>query len=167
MADEKTNCSFKTCNNIPENGRKICRRCLDRAARKRKERIAKGLCSNCNKPAVIGLKRCGPCGAWRQEYQKARKSSLQAHYRYQNIVYDYYGRQCVCCGEKNEMFLTLDHINGREGTSDKKKTGYTMLAGIVRAIIKGSPRTDIRLLCYNCNCGRERNKGICPHKEIK
>ncbi len=22
-----------------------------------------------------------------------------------------------------------------------------------------------RVLCYNCNCGRNHNKGICPHKK--
>lgn len=25
------------------------------------------------------------------------------------------------------------------------------------------PKGNFRLLCFNCNCGRELNGGICPH----
>jgi hypothetical protein len=29
------------------------------------------------------------------------------------------------------------------------------------------PNDVLRLLCFNCNCGRAKNGGICPHEETK
>lgn len=163
---EVRTCSFVSCKNIPPPGRKLCQRCLDRASRKSRERISLGLCAKCKNPALPGRKRCKKCAERANAYAKTHKTSMQSHYRYQNIVYDYYGRKCSCCGEDNPLFLTMDHINGRKDTPEKKKTGAHAVMHIARAIILGEPRTDIRILCFNCNCGRHRNGGICPH-EVK
>ena len=72
-----------------------------------------------------------------------------------------YGSVCVCCGETQRLFLTIDHVN-RNGAEDRAKHGghrplyYWM---------SQQPRLpDYQVLCYNCNCGRERNGGICPHE---
>ena len=76
-------------------------------------------------------------------------------------VYDYYGRICVCCGETNELFLTVDHINN-DGNQQRRKiaTGRHFYAWI----IKNNFPSNLQILCYNCNNGRSRNRGICPHK---
>jgi hypothetical protein len=30
--------------------------------------------------------------------------------------------------------------------------------------VKNAFPDTITLLCFNCNCGKGRNKGVCPHK---
>jgi len=72
--------------------------------------------------------------------------------------------QCNCCGEKNIIFLTIDHIKGRKfNKHDKTLLGrklYTFL-------LKSKYIDTIQVLCFNCNCGRKINGGICPHLEKK
>lgn len=154
-------CAYKTCNNIPEDGFKQCVRCIRRAHLKRLERLSNGLCNNCNRPAISSKKRCQVCLDNRNKYQRDNKTGLKSNNRYRDIVYDYYGRICKCCGETNPQFLTIDHINGRKNTPEGSNKSYYLIA---RFIMWGNPRTDIQILCYNCNCGKHRNKGICPHK---
>ena len=164
MSSRPNTCSFKTCHNIPEPGKRLCRRCLDRANKTRQDRIASGLCNNCNRPAVSGKKRCESCGEWARKYARAHKLSLTAYYRYRDLVFAYYGGKCVCCSETEPVFLTIDHINGRELVPEKHQTGQVLYARLARAINHGEPRTDVRVLCYNCNSGRYRNGGVCPHE---
>jgi hypothetical protein len=38
--------------------------------------------------------------------------------------------------------------------------------GINRFYKNNFPR-GYRILCYNCNCGRALNNGICPHKDFR
>lgn len=67
---------------------------------------------------------------------------------------------CICCGETEYEFLTLDHINGG-GSKHRKELGA---ANIYNALRKAGYPPGYQILCFNCNCGRQRNKGICPHK---
>jgi hypothetical protein len=70
-----------------------------------------------------------------------------------------YGGKCACCGEARPEFLTLDHINGREG-EPYRITGQKAWA---RLKARGWPKDNYQLLCFNCNCA----KGIyghCPHE---
>ena len=75
-------------------------------------------------------------------------------------VYLHYGKgkiECVCCGENEIGFLSLDHIHNN-GNLHRKKT---------RDIIGWAIRNDyppiLQVLCMNCNHGKYRNGGICPH----
>jgi len=72
-----------------------------------------------------------------------------------------YGGVCACCGEDEAMFLTLDHVDGRG--AEEMETGYRLY---MRAKREGFP-TKYRLLCWNCNCGRARNGGVCPHEALR
>ena len=69
-----------------------------------------------------------------------------------------YGSICTCCGESNPLFLTIEHINGRN-KSIKKRTGKREWA---RLKSLGWPKEDITLLCFNCNCAKGAY-GSCPH----
>jgi len=75
----------------------------------------------------------------------------------------YYGNFCECCGEKEERFLTIDHVHGKtdrlmsNGKRDSKDAGATLYNRLVN---EGYP-PGYRILCYNCNCGRRH--GPCPH----
>lgn len=82
--------------------------------------------------------------------------------RLRNKLLEIYGDCCDCCGEKEKLFLSIDHINGG-GTKHKAK--YSNPNKMYKAIIKESDKTKYRILCMNCNHGRQRNGGICPHKQ--
>jgi hypothetical protein len=71
--------------------------------------------------------------------------------------------RCDCCGEKNIKFLTIDHVNndGKVHRQTNKEAGWH----IYRWLRKNNFPGGFRVLCYNCNMGRAKNNGVCPHKE--
>lgn len=84
-------------------------------------------------------------------------------------IFSFYGDKCSCCGESNYKFLTIDHINNNGG-AHKRSIGNGRKAPTImfyRWIVKNNFPDDLRLLCWNCNCGRSVNSGVCPHKEIE
>lgn len=69
--------------------------------------------------------------------------------------------KCACCGEANIGFLTLDHVNN-DGVEHRRPRAADMQITLKKAGFPADP--PIQVLCYNCNCGRENNNGVCPHK---
>jgi hypothetical protein len=87
-------------------------------------------------------------------------------------VLRHYGGRCACCGETNPLFLTIDHINS-DGAEHRRKlskngNGRTVSGDkIYRQIVKENFPEIFQVLCYNCNCGKQRNGGIsCPHVSL-
>ena len=76
-----------------------------------------------------------------------------------------YGSRCSCCGEREPLFLDLDHINN-DGAKDRKQngSGVKLLRRLEKA---GWPKDAYQILCSNCNQGKQRNGGVCPHKSKK
>lgn len=77
-----------------------------------------------------------------------------------------YGERCACCGEDHPMFLTLDHINN-DGAQHRKEIMGNTKRGSTKfyAWVKRNEFPNfLQLLCWNCNCGKHRNGGVCPHK---
>lgn len=76
-----------------------------------------------------------------------------------------YGGDCACCHEADDRFLTIDHINGggRKHRQEvcKGRTGIEFYKWLRR---QGYP-PGFQVLCFQCNCGRNINGGICPHKD--
>ncbi|MCK5612109.1 hypothetical protein KAR91_60115, partial [Candidatus Pacearchaeota archaeon] len=60
------------------------------------------------------------------------------------------------------LFMELDHINN-DGAKDRKVNGYGVKL-MCRLKKRNWPKDKYQLLCSNCNQGKERNGGICPHK---
>lgn len=82
--------------------------------------------------------------------------------RLKDAVFGAYGGYvCACCGETEKMFMSLDHINN-DGAVHRKAglRGKQLHAWIIR---NNFPPV-FQVLCFNCNCGRAVNNGICPHK---
>ena len=75
-----------------------------------------------------------------------------------------YGAHCQCCGETVPQFLTLDHVNGRPPHHRKKGGSYKGVDHIIPELRRQGWPSTYRLLCWNCNCGRQLNNGVCPHK---
>lgn len=75
-------------------------------------------------------------------------------------VFAYYGGYlCSCCGISEPKFLTIDHIVKSGKGKYERKQLYVWLK------TKGFP-SGFRVLCFNCNLGRDKNGGICPHTEV-
>ena len=74
-----------------------------------------------------------------------------------------YGGKCVCCGESEPIFLDLDHIyNDGKKCREIAKNGRQEMLNLRKA---KWPKKRHQLLCSNCNQGKRRNGGICPHKK--
>lgn len=71
---------------------------------------------------------------------------------------------CVCCGEKDIRFLSLDHIN-RNGGEERKRVGATGYNFYYYLKKNKFPQNGYQILCYNCNFGKRFYKD-CPHKEV-
>lgn len=78
--------------------------------------------------------------------------------RYKEQVIEHYGGKCACCGESNIKFLTVDHING-----GGRKHRVKVFNKIYHWLIKHNFPPDYQILCWNCNCGKAINHGVCPH----
>ena len=140
--------------------RKDCDSCSDKnkaASRRQRLRLAsKGLCRSCGVIAVPpGKSHCETCYPRYQEQMRRYSQNQRAK------VLDHYGCRCACpgCNETEPMFLTIDHVNGN-GTQHRKEIGARQ---IYKAIIDSGFPDTYQILCYNCNCGRWRNGGVCPH----
>ena len=81
---------------------------------------------------------------------------------YRQIVLDAYGRECACCGETELLFLEIDHI-GNDGHKHRKEIGRSAKA-LIWWLIQNDFPDNVQILCANCNQGKKRNNGKCPHK---
>ncbi len=90
----------------------------------------------------------------RNEYARQRSASIKRE------TIDRYGGECACCGEKELVFLAIDHIygGGRKDRLEKNwKTGAMFYGALRRA---GYPDA-YQVLCFNCNWAKSH--GGCPH----
>jgi hypothetical protein len=76
------------------------------------------------------------------------------------LVFNHYGNKCVCCGESNQAFLSIDHINN-DGAKHKRELGRRTL---YTWLIKNMFPDGFQLLCMNCNCAKQW-WGKCPHQD--
>lgn len=98
--------------------------------------------------------------------EKKRIASDREKARYTQArlkVIEHYGSQCACCGEAEPLFLEIDHIKN-DGKKHRQLIGNSARA-LVFWIIKNNYPDDFQLLCSNCNQGKKRNGGVCPHKK--
>lgn len=75
---------------------------------------------------------------------------------------DHYGRACACCGESIDEFLSIDHMDN-DGAAHRRAL-KTNGAGIWKWLRDSNYPANFQTLCMNCNFGKHKNKGICPHK---
>jgi hypothetical protein len=103
--------------------------------------------------------------------KKAFRSRRNAYGRqyYKNLkdeVYAAYGGyKCNCsgCVVTEPLFLTLDHVKD-DGQKAIKQHGSERGRKMWTWIKKHNfPKGMFQVMCFNCNCGRARNRGACPH----
>jgi len=78
-----------------------------------------------------------------------------------SLILNHYGNECVCCGESNYKFLTVDHING----GGRRHREQRSITDINSWLINNNYPDGYQILCFNCNCAKGIY-GICPHKEV-
>ncbi len=125
----------------------------------RAKRIQQGLCATCGvEPLVSPRQDCLSC----LDASKERTSSWRRDLRAKVLAA--YRDRCACCGETEEQFLNLDHVDSAPRKNGVREVGY---ATYQRAVAEDFPPT-LQLLCYNCNLGREKNEDRqCPHLKQK
>lgn len=118
-------------------------------------------CKKCMNDRVKRMRKEKPVEAKARAkfYADACKMKVYAHYSDNKF-------ECKCCGEKEMVFLSIDHIDGG-GTKHRKEQkisggGYTLCRWIIR---NGYP-SGFQILCHNCNQAKHI-LGVCPHKKVK
>lgn len=99
---------------------------------------------------------------YKQNKNEILRKARERNYKNKLIVINHYCNdnphcQCPKCDIKEIHFLTIDHINNN-GNKHRKEIGDTNLYAW---IIRNNFPKDLRILCWNCNLGRDKNKGIC------
>lgn len=126
------------------------------------------LCSNCNS----SYGRLGYCPhkcsdkhpQGKLNISSSKKRQILNHER-KNIVLNHYSdnlMKCECCGELNEEFLTIDHINGG-GSKHRKDCNLRGNGMFYKWLIDNNFPPGFRVLCFNCNSSLGR-LNYCPHK---
>ena len=99
---------------------------------------------------------------WRAKNpERARQLASETNQRLRDKVFDYYGRECSCCDEKEGKFLSIDHINGG-GNKHRKEIGRRGGNNFYRWLKKNNFPDGFQVLCYNCNFSKGMY-GSCPH----
>lgn len=88
-------------------------------------------------------------------YMKERAAKMRMQ------VINAYGGACVCCGESELPFLTVEHVNGG-GRAHRKEVGGS--SSLYRNIIQQGFPDKFTILCMNCNFA-SRGGRTCPHKK--
>ena len=147
------------------------------------KRLEAGLCGRCGKnplsPATNRL-QCEPCLAVHRKYNISRtvipikskehiREVQRAYHRTLKAeVFAAYGDKCACCGETEEKFLSVDHINNDGAKHRKEIHAWDKSPRVERSIYnwlrKYNYPEGFQLLCHNCNHGKHLNGGICPHQ---
>jgi len=77
-------------------------------------------------------------------------------------VFKHYSKnqmKCVCCGETEIKFLTLDNINDKERKHPKRTITF------YNWIIRNKYPEGFQVLCFNCNIAKNLY-GKCPHQNV-
>jgi hypothetical protein len=95
--------------------------------------------------------------------EKRRTSKKLYHKAVKAAVFTAYGKVCQCCGETEELFLDIDHMDN-DGAEHRKKYNLNCGTQFYMWLIKNKFPANFQTLCCNCNRGKFRNGGICPHQ---
>lgn len=145
------------CGGLPlEMGKLYCSACGEKTRQRQREnnpyqrRKSLGVCVLCGKGKPHrSFVMCAEC----HQKRNSRKSTVLEHY----------GGCCRCCGETIVDFLELDHVNN-DGGQHRKHLKLSGGDSFYRWVINEGFPDQFQILCSNCNKGKYRNGGVCPHE---
>lgn len=86
--------------------------------------------------------------------QCKRERAAEDRAQTRDYLFEILGRECACCGEKERIFLDIDHVFN-DGWKNRRPVAYTQ-------VLKDPERYQI--LCRNCNWAKYL--GVCPHRRV-
>jgi hypothetical protein len=106
------------------------------------------------------------------ELEKFRQAERDKTLRAQAVTKDavfkaYGGYRCVCCNETEPLFLSIDHIYNDGNEMRKKGVHAKGGTSFYQWIKRHNFPPGFQILCMNCNTGKHRNGGVCPHQSGK
>lgn len=101
---------------------------------------------------------------WRINKEKKLALGREHRLRKRLKIIEQYGGRCACCGENEQRFLVIDHING--GGNKHRKEFNLIGSKFYHWIEKNNYPEGYQLLCHNCNMTKGIY-GLCPHQEEK
>jgi hypothetical protein len=137
-------------------------RSRERARAKYQAWKAAGLCEGCGRQRA-DERLCERCRA------SQNRRALEHVRRLRQRAYEAYGGpKCACCGETEPLFLCIDHIDGGGNAHRRAITAAGEAGGGFYQWLKnkGYP-PGFQVLCQNCNVGKWRNGGVCPHQRCE
>lgn len=123
-------------------------------AKKRQEAFDKNVCVRCGASPLVTTYLCSTC----------QKASCEYRRQLRLAAFKVYGEYCLCCGETNDIFLCIDHVNN-DGAVHRRtdlRCGKTIYIWLRR----NNYPAGFQTLCYNCNMAKAK-VGICPHQSQK
>jgi len=161
-----------SCGKPRDTHRLKCQKCHERTLQSGNKTRAKwkekGLCTECGKnPPMAKYVVCEKCYSIHKtsrDRNKPKRNQIAKEWRerVREEALTAYGGKCNCCGETEPLFLEIDHISG--GGSQHRKTVPGGIAFYRWLKERGYPKDQFQILCRNCNFGKYRNNGICPHR---
>ena len=166
----------------PKGGPIPCRRCGDPFQRKCGNQH---YCERCRGPARAEYKRMHDriYYVWNAEKVKAnsRRSELRDPERYRRLKREYMARKtklistqvighysdwkfaCMCCGESERDFLSIDHVAGNGNKMSRElgipREGYQLY----RWLFNNGLPSGFQVVCMNCNLSKGKH-GSCVHE---
>lgn len=92
----------------------------------------------------------------RRSYDRNRQKELR---KIALIKYSEDPPFCACCGEKENKFLSIDHINGGGNKERNEKSRW-----VFQYLKKMDYPKGYQVLCFNCNLSKGFY-GNCPHRD--
>jgi hypothetical protein len=100
------------------------------------------------------LKKYGSNEAWLKSLRTKVKDE---------VFKAYGGYICACCGEMEETFLTIDHINNDGHIHRRDMASKKGGSGFFAWLRKHKFPAGFQVLCRNCNWSKHVNHGVCSH----
>lgn len=96
----------------------------------------------------------------RLEREKTRRNQDRVR---REVFAAYGGYKCACCGETEPLFLSIDHVNNDGAKMRREKLYSGSGTGFYLWLFKNGFPKGFQVLCMNCQIGKHRNGGVCPH----